>query len=120
MVGQGKAPPVAAKKQVTSTIANTRDLESTDEGYFVQEETKESASQDIDDFERRLNGEKIAPRQHKSSTALKPVKMSAPPMIAPAAHVKVQPTSMTEEEEDRAEALKAVGELERFESKLPK
>ncbi len=117
MVVETKAP--APKKSVTSTIPKASEGEE-DDGYDVQEESREAASQDIDDFERRLNGEKVSKRPAQKNNDRGPVKMVAPPLTAAPTHVKVKATSMTEEEEDRAEALKAVSELSRFEEKLGK
>jgi hypothetical protein len=118
MVVESKAP--VTKKSVTSTIPKASDADDAEEAYDMQEESKEAASQDIDDFERRLNGEKMQQRPAHKAAERAPLKMVAPPLCPAPKHIKVKSTSMTEEEEDRAEALKAVSELSRFEEKLGK
>ena len=112
----------AAPKNVPVGTMSVRDEDGGEDGYYVQDETKESCLQDMDDFERRLNGERIAPRANHAkggNPPAKAIKMVAPPFMPAAAHQKVRPTSMTEDEEDRADDIKAVGELDRFEMRLP-
>jgi hypothetical protein len=119
-VSVAAAAPAAAKK-VMGTMS-VRDDDGNEEGYYQQDESREAISQDIDDFERRLHGERITPKVNSAKAGNPPsrgIKINAPPLLPPKAHVKVKPTSMTEDEEDRADDIRAVGELDRFEQRLP-
>lgn len=114
------AAPAAAKK-VAATMS-VRDEEGAEEVYFQPDESREAISQDIDDFERRLHGERIAPRVNNAKGGNPPargIKINAPPLLPPKSHIKVKATAMTEDEEDRADDIRAVGELDRFEQRLP-
>mmetsp|Transcript_41732 Transcript_41732/g.104297 ORF Transcript_41732/g.104297 Transcript_41732/m.104297 type:complete len:126 (+) Transcript_41732:41-418(+) len=105
------------------TAPGVRDDDGGEEAYYVADESKESCSQDIDDFERRLKGERVAPRVNNAKGGNPPargIKMSAPPMVPAKAYNKVKATGLTEEEEEKADDLRAVSELERFEARLPK
>ncbi len=108
----------APKKAVTSTIPTPTDKE--EEDYIVSGESKEDISADLDAFERRLEGQKAAtkPAAKKAAPARAVPASNMPPMVAPKDYKKVNPTSMTEDEEDKMEALKAVSELEKFEQRL--
>ena len=110
---------VLPKKEVMSSIPVPRDADDLGDTYAVNEETKEDVSTDLDDFERRLNGgggQRVSAKPNAPAKAVP--KSKVPPMVmAPPAYVHVKPTSMTEEEEDNMEALKAVSELERFEQR---
>ena len=107
------AAPVNQSSNATRTESD--DLGDT---YVEQEETREQVVNDLDDFERRLNGEqpvKKAPGQNAKARAVP--KSSIPPMMVPAKYVPVKPTSVSEEQEDSLEAIKAVSELDLFEKR---
>ncbi len=91
------------------------------ETYMVHEESAKEMADDLDDFEARLNGQKPAGRKPAASkpAATKPVpKSNVPPMFLPPKHKPVKPTSLSEEQEDAMEALKAVSELDKFDQRL--
>ena len=90
------------------------------ETYMVHQESAKDVADDLDDFEARLNGQQKKPAGKKPAAgSSKPVpKSNLPPMFVPPKHKPVKPTSMSEEQEDAMEALKAVSELDKFEKRL--
>jgi hypothetical protein len=93
------------------------------ETYMVHQESAKDVADDLDDFEARLNGQQKKPVGKKpagaSAGSSKPVpKSNVPPMFVPPKHKPVKPTSMSEEQEDAMEALKAVSELDKFDKRL--
>ena len=113
-------PAGAAAKAVAKVPGPSKDGDELGETYVMHEESAKDTSNDLDDFEARLNGQKPAAKKAISSQpASKAVpKSNVPPMFMPPKHKPVKPTSMSEEQEDALEALKAVSELDRFEQKL--
>jgi len=111
-----KVPGPAAK---VPGPANDDELSET---YMVHQESAKDVADDLDDFEARLNGQQKKPSGKKpaaSAGSSKPVpKSNVPPMFVPPKHKPVKPTSMSEEQEDAMEALKAVSELDKFEKRL--
>ena len=117
-----KAVGAAAKASASvKSGASHKEADEMGETYMFHEETTKETMNDLDDFEARLNGQKPAGRKSAASHALKPVPTSnVPPMFVPKVHKPVKPTSMSEEQEDALEAIKAVSELDRFEQRLNK
>ena len=111
--GGAAAPVGATKKDEVDDLGET---------YQLSEETKEDVGNDLDEFERRLNGDGAKPAGAKrlaSKAALRPVpKNNMPPMFMPGNYVKFKPTGVSEEQEDAMEARKAVSELDQFEARL--
>lgn len=118
------ASKVEVKKAVAAPVSSKVEEVDLGETYHLAEETKEDIGNDLDDFERRLNGgaPKGAAAVKKAPKApLRPVpKNNMPPMFVPGSYVKVKPTGLSEDQEDAMEAVKAVTELDRFEARLGK
>lgn len=112
-----KAPAAVAKVPAAS-----KDADELGETYMMNEESVKDMVNDLDDFEARLNGQKPAgkkPVAGGSGGGSKPVpKSNVPPMFMPPKHKPVKPTSLSEEQEDALEAVKAVSELDKFEQRL--
>eukprot|EP00961_Rhodomonas_salina_P022679 304398-Rhodomonas_salina.1 len=111
---------VATKKTVQSTIPSAKDKDAETEDYMVSGESKEDMAAELDDFERRLEGKSVSKPSAQKKTVKAVPTSNMPPMVAPKDYKKVKATSMTEDEEDKMEALKAVSELDRFEQRLGK
>lgn len=119
------ASKVEVKKSVGAPAPSKEEDVDLGETYHLAEETKEEIGNDLDAFERRLNGEapKAAAAAVKKApkAPLRPVpKNNMPPMFVPGSYVKVKPTGLSEDQEDEMEAVKAVSELDRFEARQGK
>jgi hypothetical protein len=112
-----KVPAATAKVPKAS-----KDVDELGETYMVHEESAKDMTNDLDDFEARLNGQKPASKKSigpASTGRNKPVpKSNVPPMFMPPKHKPVKPTSMSEEQEEALDALRAVSELDKFEKRL--
>lgn len=109
----------AVKKEAVTTIPSKQDPDDMGDTYVEQDESREQVANDLDDFELRLKGERPAPKKPIAASAKsRPVpKSNIPPMMNPSKHVPVKPTSVSEEEEDSLEAIKAVSELDVFDKR---
>mmetsp|Transcript_51251 Transcript_51251/g.107038 ORF Transcript_51251/g.107038 Transcript_51251/m.107038 type:complete len:121 (-) Transcript_51251:381-743(-) len=107
------------KKEPSSSSASKPDADDLGDTYVEQDETREQIVNDLDDFERRLNGEQPTTKKTTapSSKARAIPKSNIPPMMVPVKHVAIKPTAVSEEEEDSLEAIKAVSELDLFEKR---
>jgi hypothetical protein len=108
----------AVKKEPVTSIPSKQDQDDMGDTYVEQDESREQVANDLDDFEMRLRGERPASKKPVANAKARPVpKSNVPPMMNPAKHVPVKPTSVSEEEEDSLEAIKAVSELDMFEKR---
>jgi hypothetical protein len=108
----------AIPKKEASSSASKPDADDLGDTYVEQDETREQIVNDLDDFERRLNGEQPTKKSTAPSSKARAIpKSNIPPMMVPAKHVAIKPTAVSEEEEDSLEAIKAVSELDLFEKR---
>jgi hypothetical protein len=114
-----KVPSVVAAA-VARVPGPSQDVDELGETYMVHEESEKDVSNDLDDFEARLNGHKPSDRKPMASKRNDKAvpKSNVPPMFMPPKHKPVKATSLSEEQEDALEALKAVSELDKFDMRL--